>query len=92
MSRDEALRLGDMAAHLLSDEVVQEVFRRLEEGYADAWRSTDITDTMTREQLYHASKALNDLRRHLKVIADSGTFERAQLSKAGLFTQSESKL
>jgi hypothetical protein len=83
VSRDERIRLGDVAAHLLDDEVVQEVFLRMEEAYITALRGTQPDDRIGREGHYYALRALDDFRRHLKVIADSGTFERVQIERAG---------
>jgi hypothetical protein len=82
MTREEQIRLGDVAAHLLDDPIVREVFQRMEEAYVAALRATQPADEVGREGHYYALRALDDFRRHLKVIADTGTFERAHLERA----------
>jgi hypothetical protein len=81
MMRDEALRLGDMAAHLLDNEVAQQVLKTMEAEYIRAWRATDATDNAERERLYAAIQAIDGFREHLRIFADNGKFERAQLEK-----------
>lgn len=81
MSKDTDLRLGDMAAHLLDDDVVCEIFRRLEAEYISAWTQTAAEDQTGREKLYQSIRALEDFKLHLKIVADTGTFTRKQLEK-----------
>jgi hypothetical protein len=82
MTREEAIRMGDMAAHLLDNELVQLIFKRMETDYIDAWLDTTRADHDGREQLYYAIKTLEIFRSHLKVIADNGKFDRVQLERA----------
>jgi hypothetical protein len=89
MSREEQIRLGDMAAHLLDDEIAQEVFRRMAEQYASAWAATRPEEAEKREQIYYQAQALNDFQQHLKIVADTGKFERAQIDRAKSQRKSE---
>jgi hypothetical protein len=82
MTREEAIRMGDMAAHLLDNELVQAIFKRMETDYIEAWLDTKRNDHDDREQLYLATKTLEIFKNHLKVIADNGKFDRVQLERA----------
>jgi hypothetical protein len=82
MTREQQIVLGDMAAHLLDNEVVQEVFKRMADDYVANWRDTTPCQTEQREAIYHQIQALEDFKAHLKIVADTGKFERAQLEKA----------
>jgi predicted ArsR family transcriptional regulator len=81
MTKDESIRLGDMAAHLLDDEAAQAVLKSMELEYIRAWRASDPADTDERERLFAAVQAVDGFREHLRIFADNGKFERAQLEK-----------
>lgn len=81
MIRDENIRLGDMAAHLLDDEVAQAVLLTMERQYIAAWRDTKTGNIEERERLFAAVQAVDAFREHLRIFADNGKFERAQLEK-----------
>lgn len=76
------MRLGDMAAHLLDDELVQAVLKRMEQDYLRQWRETDRNDTESRERLFMAVQTIDVFKEHLKIIADNGKFDRVQIEKA----------
>jgi hypothetical protein len=81
MNKDEMIRLGDAAANLLQDEVVNLVLNRMESEYLEAWRNTKRTETEDRERLFLAVQSVTQFREHLKIMADNGTFERVQLER-----------
>jgi len=81
MMREESVRLGDMAAHLLDNEVVQEVLSTMEREYMRAWRETELNETDERERLFASVRAIEGFREHLRIFADNGKFDRAQLEK-----------
>jgi calcineurin-like phosphoesterase family protein len=81
MTKDESVRLGDMAAHLLDNEVAQEVLKTMEREYVRAWRNTDPNETEERERLFAAVQAIDGFREHLRIFADNGKFDRAQIEK-----------
>jgi hypothetical protein len=76
MTRDELLARGHRADMLLKDEVVQAILSDIERGYIDAWKQTDITDSATREGLFHAVRVVDQFRQHLRVVRDAGKFEQ----------------
>lgn len=81
MTREESVRLGDMAAHLLDNEVALRVLETMEREYIRAWLDTEPSDTEGRERLYASVRAVEGFREHLRIFADNGKFERAQLEK-----------
>lgn len=84
MSREEHIRLSDMAAHLLDNEAAQEVFRRMAETYTAAWLDTGAGagEVEKREHIYYQIQALEQFKANLKIIADTGKFERALIERA----------
>lgn len=89
MTREESIRLGDMAAHLLDNEAAQEVLKAMEREYIRAWRISDPSNTEERERLFAAVQAIDGFREHLRMFADNGKFERVQLEKLRIQTPRE---
>src|SRR6516164_2652292 len=62
---------GVRAEALLSDELLTEAFRTLEDAYTAAWRSTRIDDIAGREKLFLAVNIVGKVKDHLtRAIAD----------------------
>jgi hypothetical protein len=65
------------AQALLSNELLQEAFMRLEERYLEEWRVSQFRDTDARERLWQAVNILRKVRDHLaKIVADGSLAQR----------------
>ena len=69
------------AQALLTDELLTESFRGLEEAYAAAWRTTTIDDVSGREKLFLAINVVGKVRDHLTAIVANGKLAAAELSR-----------
>lgn len=70
---------GVRASNLLSDELMTEAFKGLEEAYALAWRSTTIDDVLGREKLFLAINIVGKVREHLQSVVSNGKLATAEL-------------
>lgn len=64
---------GERAKQLLQDELLNRALDDIELQYVDAWKKTGISDTDERERLWHAFRAVEAFRTHLRVTVDGGT-------------------
>jgi predicted metal-dependent hydrolase len=65
------------AQALLSNDLLQEAFVRLEERYLEEWRVTQFRDTDARERLWQAINILRKVKDHLaQVVAAGGLAQR----------------
>lgn len=65
----DAEKLSARAKALIADELVKEVFQRIEEALIFKWRTA--ADTGTRENSWHALKALELVQIEIQSIADN---------------------
>ncbi len=92
---DEAMRLpsgdGDMAteargrlaARVLADPTLAEVFARLERDIVEAWRASATPETEAREWLYLRLSALGALKQELHLLVEEGRLaERERIGRA----------
>src|SRR5262245_65828838 len=72
-----AAERGRRAKTLLENELLQEAFKTLEDGYTAAWKSWPAADTAGRERLWLAVNVLGKVRDHLaRVVADGRLAQR----------------
>jgi hypothetical protein len=80
MSEDKlnaAMSRGARAEALLRNELLQEAFQKLEDGYVAAWKTWPAADTAGRERLWQAVNVLGKVRDHLgRVLADGKLAQR----------------
>jgi len=72
---------GVRAQELLSNTLLQETFQYLETQYLQAWRSTKVRETETREKLWQAIQILGIIQEHLKLFVTNGRIAAADLNR-----------
>ena len=72
---------GVRAQELLSNTLLQEAFQYLETQYLQAWRSTKVRETETREKLWQAIQILGIIQEHLKLFVTNGRIAAADLNR-----------
>ncbi len=72
---------GGRAKELLDDPTLSKMFINLEGQYLKAWQTTTANDTEGRERLFHAFSVLQDIKVHLRVMADSGQLAQEHLKR-----------
>ena len=79
---DKLLRDTNRAARaegLLSNSLLVEAFKGLEDAYTLAWRSTTIEDVSAREKLFLAINIVGKVRDNLTSIVTDGKLAQAQI-------------
>jgi hypothetical protein len=83
MSDDDKLQAalvrGARAKELLGNELLQEVFARLDAEYISAWRQTPARDTDARERLWQAVNIVGKVKDHLTTILNNGKLAQREL-------------
>ena len=72
---------GVRAQELLSNTLLQEAFQYLETQYLQAWRSTKVRETESREKLWQAIQILGIIQEHLKLYVTNGRIAAADLNR-----------
>ena len=72
---------GVRAQELLSNTLLQEAFQYLETQYLQAWRSTKVRETESREKLWQAIQILGIIQEHLKLFVTNGRIAAADLNR-----------
>ncbi len=67
------------AETLLNDPLLNEAFDRLTGEYTARWRTSPFADAAGREQLYRASIVVEQVRKHLKLMAADGRLAAREL-------------
>lgn len=71
---------GSRAESLLNDELLNEAFAKLKEGYIQAWQSTRLEDAAGREKLFLAVNIIGKVREHLITVMNDGKVAAAELA------------
>lgn len=79
LNRD--LTRATKAKALLDNELLQEAFKTLEDGYYAAWRATRLEDQTGRERLFLAANVIGKVKDHLAAVLANGTVAQAELHK-----------
>jgi hypothetical protein len=69
------------AQSLLSNELLSEAFKGLEDAYTATWRATTIDDVSAREKLFLAINIVGKVRDHLNAIVSNGKIAQAELKQ-----------
>jgi hypothetical protein len=69
------------AQALLSNDLLQDAFVRLEERYLDEWRVTQFRDTDARERLWQAINILRKVKDHLAKIVAHGSLAQREIDQ-----------
>ena len=72
---------GVRAQELLNNTLLQETFQYLETQYLQAWRSTKVRETDSREKLWQAIQILGIIQEHLKLFVTNGRIAAADLNR-----------
>ena len=72
---------GVRAQELLNNTLLQETFQYLETQYLQAWRSTKVRETDSREKLWQAIQILGIIQEHLKLFVTNGRVAAADLNR-----------
>ena len=72
---------GVRAQELLNNTLLQETFQYLETQYLQAWRSTKVRETDSREKLWQAIQILGIIQEHLKLFVTNGRIAAADLKR-----------
>lgn len=67
------------ASNLLSNDLLVEAFKGLEDAYTAAWRGTTIEDVSGREKLFLAINIVGKVRDHLTAIVNNGKIAQVEL-------------
>jgi len=84
MSEDKlhaAISRGARAEALLSNELLQEAFARLEQDYIEAWKISPARDTDGRERLWQAVNIVAKVRDHIVRVVNDGKLSQRHLSE-----------
>ncbi len=77
----QAQERGVRAVALLENGLLREAFQYLESEYLQAWRSTKVLDTTSRERLWQAVQILGIIQEHLKSHVTHGRIAAADLRR-----------
>jgi hypothetical protein len=69
------------AQALLSNDLLQDAFVRLEERYLEEWRVTQFRDTDARERLWQAINILRKVKDHLANIVAHGNLAQREIDQ-----------
>ena len=72
---------GVRAHELLNNTLLQETFQYLETQYLQAWRSTKVRETESREKLWQAIQILNIVQDHLRLYVTNGRIAAGDLNR-----------
>ncbi len=75
----QASERAAQAQRLLTDAMLTDAFKGLEEAYTSAWRATLIDDVSGREKLFLAINIVGKVRDHLQAIVNNGKLAEAEL-------------
>jgi hypothetical protein len=84
MSEDKlqaAVSRGARAEALLSNDLLQEAFTRLEQDYIEAWKISSARDTDGRERLWQAVNIVGKVRDHLVKVVNDGKLSQRHLNE-----------
>jgi hypothetical protein len=76
---EAAITRGVRAKELLSNELLQETFTRLEADYIQAWRQMPARDVDGRERLWQAVNIVGKVKDHLTTILNNGKLAQREL-------------
>ena len=76
---EAAITRGARAKELLTNELLQEAFTRLEADYILAWRQTPARDTDARERLWQAVNIVGKVKDNLTTILSNGKLAQREL-------------
>ena len=76
---EAAITRGARAKELLTNELLQEAFTRLEADYISAWRQTPARDTDARERLWQAVNIVGKVKDNLTTILSNGKLAQREL-------------
>jgi hypothetical protein len=79
---DHTIRLARQARAeaLLNDPMLGEAFTNLKQEYVTRWLATPFADASGREQLYRAAIVVEQVKKHLHLIAQDGKLAQADLA------------
>jgi hypothetical protein len=69
------------AQDLMNNEMLQEAFRVLEDGYTAAWRQTTVDQISNREKLFLAVNMVGKIRDHLESAITAGKLASAEIDE-----------
>ncbi len=72
---------GQRAEELLRNELLQEVFKGLQDDYINNWKITSVKDTQAREALWLAVNILGKIQDHIKLFATNGRLATKHLAQ-----------
>lgn len=72
---------GAEARALLESPALEEAFRALELEYLKAWRDSKPADQEERERLWLAVGILGEIKRHLRIVVDTGAMAKRDIDK-----------
>lgn len=76
----QAVNRAARAKAIIDDEILIEAFDVTTRAYLDHWMNTSLTDTATREQLWHAVKNLGKVKGHLSKAVTDGKIAQSELN------------
>ena len=74
-------RRGAEARALLDSPALDEAFKALEGEYLKAWRESKPADQEERERLWLAVGILGEIKRHLRIVVDTGAMAKRDIDK-----------
>ena len=74
-------RRGSEARALLDSPALEEAFKSLEVEYLKAWRESKPADQEERERLWLAVGILGEIKRHLRIVVDTGAMAKRDIDK-----------
>lgn len=86
----ERVMTGEAAQRLLSDPVLDAVFKQIETDAIEQWRTAfGATGLQTRERAHALLQGADAVRNQLRVLFDDGEIARGQLAEAELTEQGD---
>ena len=69
------------AKEILEDDVFLEVVAKAKSSLMGQWSLTELTDTKTRESLYHQDRGLDEVLKHLRILINDYSLEQKRTKK-----------
>jgi hypothetical protein len=69
------------AKELLENPLLEEAFAQVEQAYLADWRSSGLADLEGRERIWLAIKVLEEVKRHLRIVVESGTIAKRDIDR-----------
>lgn len=86
MTLEEELIRGERAARIIENEIYIESWKSVRDGIIRAWESAPIRDKEGQNELKLMLKLLNDVRKNIENVMQTGSLAKIQIERENMFT------